>query len=120
MRRAVPSALNLLPPQNSRQRSLSLFHKRRFSSLVVNIPQSNIYRFGDGQRAVPALRDVHWSVKEGESWAITGGQRNDIVEVSIDELFMKVIRSIDLTSEDAIGPYSHYSAAPRWTIPVHG
>ncbi|CEL52614.1 putative ABC transporter ATP-binding protein C323,04 OS=Schizosaccharomyces pombe (strain 972 / ATCC 24843) GN=SPAC323.04 PE=3 SV=1 [Rhizoctonia solani AG-1 IB] len=81
MRRAVPSALDLLPPQNPRQRSLSLFHKRRFSSLVVNIPQSNIYRFGDGQRAVPALRDVHWSVKEGESWAITGGQRNDIVEM---------------------------------------
>ncbi|CAE6449421.1 unnamed protein product [Rhizoctonia solani] len=81
MRRVAPSALNLLSLRNIRQRSSSPYSTRRFSSLVVNIPQSNVYRFGDGQRAVPALRDVHWSVEEGESWVITGNQRNDVVEM---------------------------------------
>ncbi|KAF8706603.1 P-loop containing nucleoside triphosphate hydrolase protein, partial [Rhizoctonia solani] len=81
MRRATPSALNLLSLRNLRGHILPLFPTHRFSSLVVNVPRSNIYRFGDGQRAVPALRDVQWSVKEGESWVITGNQRNDIVEI---------------------------------------
>ncbi|CAE6396045.1 unnamed protein product [Rhizoctonia solani] len=54
---------------------------RRLSDLVVNVPRSSIYRFGDGQRAIPALREVEWKVREGESWIITGSQRNDVVEM---------------------------------------
>ncbi|ELU41996.1 ABC transporter domain-containing protein [Rhizoctonia solani AG-1 IA] len=95
MRRATPLALNLLSLRNLRGHILPLFPTRRFSSLVVNVPRSNIYRFGDGQRAVPALRDVQWSVEEGESWVITGNQRNDIVEVTISKLFAQNMYSIN-------------------------
>lgn len=58
--------------------------RRWLSHPVVNILNSNIYRFGDGQRATPALRNIQWTAKEGESWVITGAQRNDLVEVSIE------------------------------------
>ncbi|CAE6481107.1 unnamed protein product [Rhizoctonia solani] len=79
MRRISPSVLFSL--QNLRRHPLPLSSIRSFSNLVVNVPHSNIYRFGDGQRAVPALREVQWTIKEGESWVIIGSQRNDVVEM---------------------------------------
>ncbi|CAE6472123.1 unnamed protein product [Rhizoctonia solani] len=71
----------LLFLRNLRRHTSSLCSTRRFSDLIVNIPRSNMYRFGDGQRAIPTLREVEWTVKEGESWIITGSQRNDVVEM---------------------------------------
>jgi hypothetical protein len=56
--------------------------RRWLSHSVINVPKCNVFRFGDGQRATPALSDVQWTVNEGESWVITGPQRNDVVEVS--------------------------------------
>ncbi|KAF8608444.1 P-loop containing nucleoside triphosphate hydrolase protein [Ceratobasidium sp. AG-I] len=61
--------------------SSSLLSRRWLSRLVINVPKCNIYRFGDGQRATPALHDVQWTVNEGESWVVTGPQRNDVVEM---------------------------------------
>lgn len=61
--------------------SSSLLSRRLLSYSVINVPKCNIYRFGDGQRATPALSDVQWTVNEGESWVITGPQRNGVVEV---------------------------------------
>ncbi|KDN47894.1 hypothetical protein RSAG8_03314, partial [Rhizoctonia solani AG-8 WAC10335] len=79
MRQIAPSPL--LSLRNLRLYSPSLGCGRRLSDLVVNVPHSSIYRFGDGQKAIPTLRDVQWTVKEGESWIITGSQRNDVVEM---------------------------------------
>ncbi|CAE6473154.1 unnamed protein product [Rhizoctonia solani] len=79
MKRIAPSAVSSF--RNLRRCPPSLCSIRHLSSLVVHVPQSNIYRFGDGQRAVPALNEVQWTVKEGESWIITGDQRNDVVEM---------------------------------------
>ncbi|KAE9386512.1 P-loop containing nucleoside triphosphate hydrolase protein [Gymnopus androsaceus JB14] len=42
------------------------------SELVVNIPKADVYRFGDGKHAQPLFRDLNWTVKEGESWAVIG------------------------------------------------
>jgi ABC-type molybdenum transport system ATPase subunit/photorepair protein PhrA len=39
---------------------------------IVQISRSNIYRFGDPNFAAPVLRDVHWTVGEGENWAVIG------------------------------------------------
>ncbi|KAI0301736.1 P-loop containing nucleoside triphosphate hydrolase protein [Multifurca ochricompacta] len=39
---------------------------------VLCIPKANIYRFGDPNSAQPVLRDVNWTVREGESWAVVG------------------------------------------------
>jgi hypothetical protein len=73
----------LLALRRLRPRTSSCSPSRRwFSHPVVNVSKSNVYRFGDGQRATPALRDVQWTVNEGESWVITGAQRNDVVEVN--------------------------------------
>ncbi|KIK66246.1 hypothetical protein GYMLUDRAFT_38070 [Collybiopsis luxurians FD-317 M1] len=40
--------------------------------LVIHIPKASVYRFGDGKHAQPLFRDVAWTVKEGESWAVIG------------------------------------------------
>ncbi|QRV84298.1 P-loop containing nucleoside triphosphate hydrolase protein [Ceratobasidium sp. AG-Ba] len=60
---------------------LWLQSQRRLSHSIINVPKSNIFRFGDGQKSTPALSDVQWTVNEGESWVITGSQRNDVVEM---------------------------------------
>lgn len=44
----------------------------RDTQSIVQISRSNIYRFGDPNFAAPVLRDVHWTVGEGENWAVIG------------------------------------------------
>ncbi|THH06175.1 hypothetical protein EW145_g4274 [Phellinidium pouzarii] len=39
---------------------------------IINIPRANVYRFGDGNMATPIFKDLEWTVKDGESWAIVG------------------------------------------------
>ncbi|KIK66250.1 hypothetical protein GYMLUDRAFT_929332 [Collybiopsis luxurians FD-317 M1] len=39
---------------------------------MFHIPKASVYRFGDGKYAQPLFRDVAWTVKEGESWAVVG------------------------------------------------
>ena len=41
-------------------------------NLVVRIPRSNVFRFGDSNAATPVFRGLDWTVKEGESWAVIG------------------------------------------------
>ncbi|KAK0505745.1 P-loop containing nucleoside triphosphate hydrolase protein [Armillaria luteobubalina] len=48
---------------------------RRFltSATVVSIPKADVYRFGDANAtSTPVFRDLDWTVKEGESWAVIG------------------------------------------------
>ncbi|KAG7452169.1 P-loop containing nucleoside triphosphate hydrolase protein [Guyanagaster necrorhizus] len=55
-----------LRPAHSFQRYLS-------SATVINIPKADVYRFGDANAAsTPVFRDLDWTVKEGESWAVVG------------------------------------------------
>lgn len=39
---------------------------------VIRIVDSNIYRFGDSNVAAPVFRNVNWTVREGECWAVIG------------------------------------------------
>ena len=41
-------------------------------NILVRIPKSNVYRFGDSNIATPVFRDVDWTVKEGQNWAVIG------------------------------------------------
>lgn len=52
---------------------------------VIRIPKSNIYRFGDSNKAKPIFENLDWTVKEGESWAVvgsgSGGQKTALLQV---------------------------------------
>ncbi|KAI0034887.1 P-loop containing nucleoside triphosphate hydrolase protein, partial [Vararia minispora EC-137] len=37
---------------------------------LVSIPRADVFRFGEARRAV--LRDVRWTVRDGEAWAVVG------------------------------------------------
>ena len=39
---------------------------------VLRIPRANVYRFGDGNSALPVFKDLEWTINDGESWAIVG------------------------------------------------
>ncbi|KAF9489754.1 P-loop containing nucleoside triphosphate hydrolase protein [Pleurotus eryngii] len=41
-------------------------------NLLINIPGANIHRFGQPNSVAPVFRDVHWTVSEGENWAVVG------------------------------------------------
>lgn len=45
-------------------------------NILVHIPKSDIYRFGDSNIAAPVFRDVDWTVKEGQNWAVVGRGSN--------------------------------------------
>ncbi|KAL1705831.1 P-loop containing nucleoside triphosphate hydrolase protein [Schizophyllum commune] len=57
---------------------LLLYHTRCHTTnaskdaTLIHIPKANVYRFGDGNHAPPALRDLEWTVKPGENWAVIG------------------------------------------------
>ncbi|KAI6168653.1 P-loop containing nucleoside triphosphate hydrolase protein [Pisolithus thermaeus] len=42
------------------------------AGIVIRIQGSNIYQFGDPNVAAPVFRDVNWTVREGECWAVIG------------------------------------------------
>jgi ABC-type molybdenum transport system ATPase subunit/photorepair protein PhrA len=50
--------------------------KRSYTNTLVHIPKSNVYRFGDSNVAAPVFRDVDWTVKEGQNWAVIGRGAN--------------------------------------------
>jgi len=60
------------------------FHDHRNpQDIVVHIPQANVFRFGDSNRASPVFKNVEWTVNEGESWAVigSGGKKTALLQV---------------------------------------
>jgi ABC-type molybdenum transport system ATPase subunit/photorepair protein PhrA len=58
-----------------RYRLLRAFHghgQRESSDIVLHIPRANVFRFGDSNKASPVFKDLEWTVKEGENWAVIG------------------------------------------------
>jgi ABC-type molybdenum transport system ATPase subunit/photorepair protein PhrA len=37
---------------------------------LIHIPHANVFRFGEAHRAI--LRDVRWTVRDGDAWAVIG------------------------------------------------
>ncbi|KAI0044852.1 P-loop containing nucleoside triphosphate hydrolase protein [Auriscalpium vulgare] len=59
------------------------------ASPIVHIPKANIYRFGDPNGAHPVLRDVEWTVHEGQSWAVVGsgaGEKTALLETLLGNM----------------------------------
>lgn len=53
-------------------------------STIIHIPRANVYRFGDANKARPVFKDLEWTVKEGENWAVVGpagSEKTNILEV---------------------------------------
>ncbi|KLO15145.1 P-loop containing nucleoside triphosphate hydrolase protein [Schizopora paradoxa] len=44
---------------------------------ILNIPKANVYRFGDPNKASPVFKDLEWTIRDGESWAIVGPAGNE-------------------------------------------
>ncbi|KAF8058664.1 P-loop containing nucleoside triphosphate hydrolase protein [Lyophyllum atratum] len=42
------------------------------ASPIIHVPKSNVYHFGDPNTAPPVFRDLEWTVREDESWAVIG------------------------------------------------
>ncbi|KAK0481784.1 P-loop containing nucleoside triphosphate hydrolase protein [Armillaria novae-zelandiae] len=54
-------------------RATRSFRRYLASATVVSIPKADVYRFGDANAtSTPVFRDLDWTVKEGESWAVIG------------------------------------------------
>ncbi|KZT37288.1 P-loop containing nucleoside triphosphate hydrolase protein [Sistotremastrum suecicum HHB10207 ss-3] len=55
---------------------------RRISTIppkILSLKSSNAFNFGDGDAATPVLRDVSWTINDGESWAVVGSSYKDAV-----------------------------------------
>ncbi|EPQ55255.1 P-loop containing nucleoside triphosphate hydrolase protein, partial [Gloeophyllum trabeum ATCC 11539] len=54
------------------------------SQPLIHIPKSNVYRFDDTKGTSPLFRDLQWTVRDGESWAVVGagsGEKTALLEV---------------------------------------
>ncbi|KAI0264234.1 P-loop containing nucleoside triphosphate hydrolase protein [Gloeopeniophorella convolvens] len=92
---------SLLQLRTRRQHSAAPAH-------VIQIPKANIYRFGDPNGAQPVLRDVDWTVREGESWAVIGsgaGEKTALLET--------LIGNMRISPPPPGGPFPSLSSTPR-------
>ncbi|KAJ7760613.1 P-loop containing nucleoside triphosphate hydrolase protein [Mycena maculata] len=83
--RSIPSH-GLRTCVSSSARTLKHFAK---DPLVLNIPRADVYRFGDANRATPVFRDLEWSIKANESWAIVGtgsGEKQTLFDMLMGHL----------------------------------
>ena len=80
------STVKLLSSKNlPRKSGIRLFaNNAAAQSTIIHIPRANVYRFGDANKARPVFKDLEWTVKEGENWAVVGpagSEKTDILEV---------------------------------------
>lgn len=75
---------------------------RSTQDVVNHIPHADVFRFGDSNRASPVLKDVDWTVNEGENWAVvgsgSGGPKTAVLQVrkvfTISHLIFLVINLV--------------------------
>ena len=52
---------------------------------VIHIPRSDVFHFGDSNRASPVFEGLEWTINEGENWAVLGsgrgGQKTALLQV---------------------------------------
>ncbi|KAJ7849227.1 P-loop containing nucleoside triphosphate hydrolase protein [Mycena olivaceomarginata] len=51
--------------------------------------EADVYRFGDANRAAPVFRDLQWSIKSNESWAVVGsgsGEKSSVFDMLMGHL----------------------------------
>ena len=96
-------------------------------SLILNIPKSNVYRFGDANHvSTPVFRDLEWRIREGEAWAVVGSAGNEKSVLLQVSLFFSALDlsfdfgiSIDvLPLIDSSGVYEDITFTSGWDIPI--
>ena len=56
---------------------------------VIHIPKADVFRFGDTKASDAIFKDLEWTVKDGESWAIIGAtpsSKSELFRVSCPAL----------------------------------
>jgi ABC-type molybdenum transport system ATPase subunit/photorepair protein PhrA len=48
---------------------------------VLHISGATVFRQGDADVSRALLRNVQWSIEEGESWAVVGSKKSHLLEV---------------------------------------
>ncbi|KAJ7032279.1 P-loop containing nucleoside triphosphate hydrolase protein [Mycena alexandri] len=73
-----------------RSRNIKFVSTAPSNCVVLAIPKADVYRFGDANnRATPVFRDLEWSVKTNESWAVVGsgsGEKSAIFDMLMGHL----------------------------------
>ena len=52
---------------------------------VIHIPKADVFRFGDTKASDAIFKDLEWTVKDGESWAVIGttpSSKSELFQVS--------------------------------------
>jgi ABC-type molybdenum transport system ATPase subunit/photorepair protein PhrA len=52
---------------------------------VIHIPKADVFRLGDTRASDPIFKDLEWTVKDGESWAVVGAtpaSKSELFQVS--------------------------------------
>lgn len=83
---------------------------------MLHIPKGNVYRFGDANRATPVFRDLEWSIKTNESWAVVGtgsGEKSSVFDVGLrPEIWSESLRLMARAHRCSWGT-SGYTHLPR-------
>ncbi|KAL5531887.1 hypothetical protein ACEPAF_5450 [Sanghuangporus sanghuang] len=56
----------------------------REGDTIIHIPRANVYRFGQANTNQPVFRDLEWTVRDGESWAVVGpagSEKSDLLSM---------------------------------------
>ncbi|TRM59938.1 P-loop containing nucleoside triphosphate hydrolase protein [Schizophyllum amplum] len=75
---------------------------------LIRIPRANIYRFGDGNHAAPALRELEWTVNQGENWAVIGSGSGQKATV-----FQMLMGHHRISPHPSDGPFPFLSASGK-------
>jgi hypothetical protein len=64
-------ALGTFPILSNRRYGIKHAHSPH-DGRVIHIPRANVFRFGDTGASDATFKDLEWTVKVGESWAVVG------------------------------------------------
>jgi ABC-type molybdenum transport system ATPase subunit/photorepair protein PhrA len=53
---------------------------------VLNLQDATVFKFGDADPSKALFRDLNWTIKEGEGWAVTGTQKKALIEVGLSSV----------------------------------
>ena len=88
---------------------------------VIQIPRANVYRFGQANTNQPVFKDLEWTVKENESWAVVGpagSEKSDLMNVcmKLDSNYSSSFYSLFFFA-DAYGPFTTLPVTSKGALP---
>ncbi|KAL5504555.1 hypothetical protein ACEPAH_7216 [Sanghuangporus vaninii] len=83
-RLALPLQLGALVSRFFSDQSSSNPEPSRDGDTIIHIPRANVYRFGQANTNQPVFRNLEWTVRDGESWAVVGpagSEKSDLLSM---------------------------------------